>query len=85
MPRTDEQRAADDQLTVAIQKAMDAYGVSSTNGTLGDYTVTFVEVQIDDDGDLDWEYGRLVRDGSMAPHNLAGLLLSGADDDDFRD
>lgn len=73
MARTAEQIAADDALTVAIQRATDAY-FGAAPRLLTDYVVLTAEQGIDEEGDGETAIGWLIRDNEVPHYRIIGLL-----------
>ncbi len=74
MPRTDEQRAADEALTAAIEQVRAAY-YPEDRGTsvLTEYLVIFAELSYDPDGDAETTVGLHPRDGDGPVYQQIGL------------
>lgn len=70
---TPEQKAANEQLTEAIQAARQAYGYDD-GFLITDWVVLTAETRFDDDGDQISAYGKLYRDGQMPDYRALGLL-----------
>lgn len=70
--RTDEQRAADEALTAAIARSMQAY--EWTDGLLTDYVIVTVQQSFTDDGDMGTSTGLLYRDNGLPYYRILGLL-----------
>lgn len=78
--RTEDQRAADEALTVAIEAARRAYFPEDVNAVLGSYVVVYNEQMMGADGEVSCSYGTLMKDGSMAGTEVVGLLETAAFD-----
>ncbi|MFC4128905.1 hypothetical protein [Nocardia rhizosphaerae] len=77
MPRTPEQREADDALTTAIETVWDAYlelDDDNDPGLLTDYMVIAVRRGYAEDGDPWAQVWRFTRDDSVPEHIQLGLL-----------
>lgn len=74
MPRTPEQRAADEQVTAAIDACRRAYFPHGANELLTDYVVAYVTATYDENGDSAGGIGVIVRDNDLPPHRVRGLL-----------
>lgn len=74
MPRTPEQKAADEALTAAIEAVWDAYADDPDRGVLTDYTVVGACAGFDEDGDRLTLVGAFTRDGNVPIHVQIGLL-----------
>lgn len=73
MARTTEQIAADENLTEAINQALQAYGYEE-DFILTDYMVIAAQTKLDEDGDQTSAYAYLYRDSSMPYHKILGLM-----------
>lgn len=73
MPLSPEQVAANDQLTLAVQATLDAYGWGDS-GLLGDFCVVGIQSRLLDDGDREDSYFCLLANGDIPTHHLLGLL-----------
>lgn len=86
MPRTDEQRAADRELTEAIERVTKAYG-RPPEDIVGDYVLVYASSSMDEEGEICNSTGQVVRDNSMAGYRVLGLLTMALDvspdDDDY--
>lgn len=71
--RTDEQQAADADLTTAIEAVNRAYFGDEAR-LLTDYVVVFAEQSWDDDGDQITAVGVNPRDGDLPIYRTLGLL-----------
>jgi hypothetical protein len=74
MARTEEQTAADDALTAAIERVAHAYQVLDNGDMLGDYVVLVATQELDGDGEVRHSYINLVRNGSVASTSAVGLM-----------
>ncbi|TDP29778.1 hypothetical protein [Nocardia ignorata] len=74
MPRTPEQREADEALTAAIDAVWAAYIDDDDPGLLTDYMVIGVRRGYDDEGDSWSQVCRFSRDDSVPEYVLLGLL-----------
>lgn len=73
MSRTDEQQAADENLTEAINQCIRAYGYEA-DFILTDYMVIAAQTKLDEDGDSVNAYTYLYRDSDMPYHKILGLM-----------
>lgn len=73
MPRTQEQVAADQALTKAIQGVLEAYEVQE-DYLLSDYMVICTQARIDEEGDAETAYSYLYRDSNLPTHAIMGML-----------
>lgn len=73
MSRTEEQVAADENLTNAIDQCIRAYGYEE-DFILTDYIVIAAQTKLDEDGDSVNAYTYLYRDSDMPYHKILGLL-----------
>lgn len=75
MPRTPEQKAADEALTEAIEGVWRAYDPDDDDpGLLTDYLVIAVRRGFDAEGDSWTSVGSFSRDDSVPAHTQLGLL-----------
>ncbi|MFE7744371.1 hypothetical protein [Nocardia sp. NPDC057455] len=75
MPRTPEQKAADEALTAAIEQAMRAHFPDDDDpGLLMDYTVIAARGGIDDEGERWASTVSLTRDNNVPSYVQIGLL-----------
>jgi hypothetical protein len=72
--RTDAQRAADEQLTAAVEAVARAYDNLPAATVLTDYLVVGQGVRWDDDGEQITQIFTAFRDGAMGPVQILGLL-----------
>lgn len=76
MSRTPEQRAADEALTAAIERAIIAYAQDTDEpAVLGPYAVVAGQAAYDDDGDLDSYVWHHTRDDNVPFYVERGLLM----------
>lgn len=73
VPRTEEQIAADDELTAAIEKAARAYEVLEPGDMMGDYVVIAATQELREDEVVN-SYFNLVRNGSSSTVTAVGLM-----------
>lgn len=73
MSRNEEQIAADDNLTEAINQCIQAYGYEEAY-ILTDYVIIAAQTKLDDEGDPINAYTYLYRDSNMPYHKILGLL-----------
>lgn len=79
--RTEEQRAADEALTEAIERCGRAYGVIDETAMTQEYVVVIGQQQWDVEHDVAiYSYSMLMRDGSAPGTRIVGLLESAAFD-----
>lgn len=75
MARTEEQVAADDALTAAIEQTLRAYADDSEAWIATEYVVVTSQQRFDDDGEALTAVGTLYRDGGEVPiHRALGLI-----------
>lgn len=74
MPRTPEQKSADEALTAAIEAAWAVYDDDPDRGVLTDYTVVAARAGFDEDGDRWTSVGAFTRDAAVPIHVQIGLL-----------
>lgn len=76
MARTDEQKAADDALTEAIQRVIVAYldPDDDRDYLLTDYIVIHAGARFDDEGDSWSRIGIINRESNLAAYRILGLL-----------
>lgn len=72
--RTEEQIAADDALTAAIERTALAYHVMDQGDVTQEYAVVVALQRIDDEGDVQHSYCQMFRDGSTSGTRTIGLL-----------
>lgn len=77
MTRTPEQRDADDALTAAIERVLQAYDDGDA-WMLTEYVVVTAQHRYDDEGESLTAVGALFRDGDVPTHRALGLLDYGA-------
>ncbi len=73
MPRTSEQIAADDALTVAIERVIAAYSLND-GGVLSDYVVIYGMSRLDEAGERESKVGGVLRDNYCPTWVIRGLL-----------
>jgi len=78
MSRTEEQIAADDALTAAVEQVAKAYDVSG--GMIGDYVVVAAIQDLQEDHSIRHSYSVIVRDNNVAGVMVIGLLEAAAFD-----
>lgn len=76
MPRSQEQVAADDNLTVAVERCIAAYGEPEPAVVLTDFVVVYAQQGWDAEGYGCTRVDMLLRDGDLANYRLLGLLQS---------
>lgn len=74
MRRTSEQIEADENLTEAIERVMNAYDVLSPGEITLEYAVVTATQKMGKDDDVDSSYIILTRDGKCAGSRICGLL-----------
>jgi hypothetical protein len=79
MRRTEEQIAADDALTAAIERTARAYGVLGDADVMGDYVVLAATQELRED-EVENSYINLVRNGSSSTIVAVGLCETAAFD-----
>lgn len=73
MSRTPEQVQADDALTLAIERVIEAYGFDGPY-VLTEYVLITSQQRFDNDGDSVTAVGVVYRDGSVPLHRALGLV-----------
>jgi len=71
--RTEEQIAADEALTEAIQQVLIAYDFQQ-DCVIGDYLIVCAQSRLDGDGEASTAYTHLYRNGDLPAHSILGLL-----------
>lgn len=71
--RTSEQITADDNLTLAIEATLRAYGLEEEY-ILTDYMVIAAQASIGADGEQSTAYSYMYRDSDLPIHKILGLL-----------
>lgn len=76
MPRTPEQKAADEALTEAIERVSRAYDTEgvAVGYTMMEYVVVTAMATWDEDGDGHTSIGIAYRDGDVPTHRAMGLM-----------
>jgi hypothetical protein len=72
--RSEEQRAADEALTAAIERVMRAYEVKSPEDNMAEYVVVAALEALEEDGDITSSISFLLRDGKVHGSRVIGLL-----------
>lgn len=72
MRRTFEQIAADEALTAALNRNIEAYG--RVSGVVGDYIIAAAVTDIDENGDLDTTVALLASEGHLPRYRASGLI-----------
>lgn len=73
MTPTPQQNQANEELALAIQNTLTAYGWAG-DGILGDYAVVGVQTRLEPDNTRMEAYFCLLSNGDMPTHHLVGLL-----------
>ncbi len=73
MADTAEQKAADENLTAAIERALAAHSIEGEPYVLAEYIVITCQHRFDEDGDGITAVGYLSRDGDVPLHRSLGL------------
>jgi hypothetical protein len=74
MARTEEQVAADQALTAAIEQTIAAYFTNDEAYVLSEYVVVTCQQRFDDEGEGVTAIGSIYRDGDVPLHRALGLL-----------
>jgi len=74
MSRTEEQIAADDNLTAAIERVAKLSGVLTDGDMLGDFVVVAATQTMDSDGEIEHAHISLFRNSGIAGWAAVGLL-----------
>ena len=72
--RTEEQIAADNNLTDAITKCLQAYSDGDYDFVLSDYAILMTASRINDDNEVETSYPTLLRDGDLPWYKVIGLI-----------
>lgn len=72
--RTSEQKAADDNLTRAVQQTLEAYGDTEPGGVMANYLVVVEQRAWDGSGQPVTGVTTLLQDGQIPWPNIIGLL-----------